>query len=131
VTLEGRVDRLANKRQAVALATTIRGVRAVVDRLSLPSSDLDVGQIAGQITEALRDNTVTDTWQIVVGVHEGVVTLRGHVDSYVAKVLAEQMVADIRGVREIVNDLAVERSEVRSSDEIQQEIENASRATSG
>ena len=123
VTLEGRVDRLANKRQAVALATTIRGVRAVVDRLSLPSSDLDVGQIAGQITGALRDNTVTDTWQIVVGVHEGVVTLRGHVDSYVAKVLAEQMVADIRGVREIVNDLAVERSEVRSSDEIQQEIE--------
>jgi osmotically-inducible protein OsmY len=123
VTLEGPVDSLADKRQAVALATTIRGVRAVVDRLSLRPADLDVGQIAGQITDALRDNPVTDTWQIVVGVDEGAVTLRGHVDSYIAKMLGEQIVADIRGVREIVNDLAIVRAAVRSSDEIQQEIE--------
>jgi osmotically-inducible protein OsmY len=123
VTLQGRVDRLADKRQAVALATTIRGVRAVVDRLLLPPSDLGGGHIAGRITEVLRDSTLADSWQIVVEVDEGVVTLRGQVDSYVAKMLAEQMVADVRGVREIVNDLAVEQSAVRSSDEIQQEIE--------
>jgi osmotically-inducible protein OsmY len=123
VRLEGVVDSLADKRQAVAVATTIRGVRAVVDQLSLRPSDPDVDQITGRITEELRDNPVTDTWQIVVGVDEGVVTLRGHVDSYVAKMLGEQMVADIGGVREIVNDLVVEQVAERSSDEIQLEIE--------
>ena len=123
VTLEGVVDTLADKRTAVAVATTIRGVRAVVDHLSLPPSDLDVGQIAGQITGALRNNPVTDAWQIVVGFDEGVVTLRGHVDSYVAKILGEKIVADIRGVQEIVNHLIVDQAAVRSNDEIQQEIE--------
>ncbi len=123
VTLRGVVDRLADKRQAVHAAMTIRGVRAVVDHLSLRPADLDVDQVAVQISGALRDSPVTDTWQIVVGVDQGAVTLEGQVDSYVARMLGEQMVADIPGVQEIVNHLVVDPTEVRSSDEIQQEIE--------
>jgi osmotically-inducible protein OsmY len=123
VTLRGVVDRLADKRQAMNAATTIRGVRAVVDHLSLQPGDLDVGQITAQISQALRDSPVAETWQIVVGVDEGTVTLEGQVDSYVARMLGEQMVADIRGVREIVNDLVIDPAAVRSNDEIQQEIE--------
>lgn len=123
VTLRGVVDRLADKRQAVHAAMTIRGVRAVVDHLSLRPADLDDGQVAAQISGALRDSPVTDTWQIVVGVDEGAVTLEGQVDSYVARMLGEQMVADIPGVREIVNHLLIDPTAVRSNDEIQQEIE--------
>jgi osmotically-inducible protein OsmY len=90
--------------------------------LALRPGELDVGRIAGHISGALRDNPVTDTWQIVVGLDEGAVTLRGHVDSYVAKMLGEHLVADIRGVEAIINDLVVDRAAVRSNDEIQQEI---------
>ncbi len=123
VTLLGVVDSLADKRQAVNAARTIRGVRAVVDHLSVRPADLDVDQIAARINQVLRDSPVTDTWQIVVAVDEAAVTLRGHVDSYVAKMLGEGMVAELRGVREIVNDLVVEQVTERSSDEIQLEIE--------
>jgi hyperosmotically inducible protein len=46
---------------------------------------------------------------VVIGVKEGVVTLRGRVDSERAKNKAEKLTKKIKGVRQVVNELRVEK----------------------
>jgi osmotically-inducible protein OsmY len=53
------------------------------------------------------DPEVNSVAAIGVSVNDGIVTLRGHVDSFIEKLAAENAVTRVRGVKAVVNELEV------------------------
>jgi len=53
------------------------------------------------------DPEVKSAAAIGVSVKDGIVTLRGHVDSFIEKLAAENAVTHVRGVKAVVNELEV------------------------
>jgi hypothetical protein len=67
------------------------------------------GALAGEIYEILTKDPELDATEIQVEVERGAVTLTGMVDSREAKLLAEELVESIPGVRQVHNGLTVKR----------------------
>ncbi|MEV4135597.1 BON domain-containing protein [Dactylosporangium sp. NPDC049742] len=63
--------------------------------------------IERDVIEELRWDSRLQPNEIAVGVHHGVVTLAGWVDSYQKKLAAERAVHRIRGVKAVANDIEV------------------------
>ena len=66
-------------------------------------------QLAQELQEILTKDPELDSTEIEVEVEGGAVTLRGVVDSSDARLLAEEMVESVTGVREVHNNLKVSR----------------------
>jgi osmotically-inducible protein OsmY len=65
--------------------------------------------LARELHEILTKDPELDATEIEVGVVGGAVTLTGTVDSSDAKLLAEELVESVSGVREVHNNLKVTR----------------------
>jgi hypothetical protein len=65
--------------------------------------------LRGELEEILTGDPELDASEIEVQVEGGAVTLRGTVDSGDAKLLAEELVESVTGVREVHNQLKVAR----------------------
>jgi osmotically-inducible protein OsmY len=127
VTLTGRVDNEAERRQALALARTTEGVKEVVDRLEIGAGEADTarGPAEKERIDPVSDLSRPDEWitmkiqskyfldsdvkghEINVDTVKGVVTLKGSVASAAQKSQAEQLAKDTEGVTRIVNQLTV------------------------
>jgi osmotically-inducible protein OsmY len=135
VTLSGEVRTEAEKRHAVALARNTDGVRDVRENLRVVGGEQPRGTTGAGTRE--RDDrgagdqarrggqAVDDTWlttkiqsqffleqqvrgrDVNVTTNNGVVTLRGQVDSDEARRLAETIARETEGVRRVVNELTV------------------------
>lgn len=68
-------------------------------------------QIKEDVSEALYRNTVVDASQIEVFVSQGIVTLKGIVDSREQKKAAESAAENLAGVDDIYNDLHLKSEE--------------------
>ena len=123
VELSGSVNDLLAKRYAEREAETIKGVRAVVNRIEVRDSGLRDRQITNHVLAALADDPATDTWEIRAEVDDGVVTLEGTVDSYAERDLAEAVTAGAAGVRGIRNKIEVDYNVARGDGEIQRDIQ--------
>jgi len=66
-------------------------------------------QLAQELQEILTKDPELDSSEIEVEVEGGAVTLRGVVDSSDARLLAEELVESVSGVREVHNNLKVSR----------------------
>ena len=66
-------------------------------------------QLAQELQEILTKDPELDSSEIEVEVEGGAVTLRGVVDSSDARLLAEELVESVTGVREVHNNLKVSR----------------------
>jgi osmotically-inducible protein OsmY len=107
VTLTGYINSYAGKLAAERAAKRVRGVRAVANdievRLKIERTDAD---IAADVVKALElHSTIPDSAQAAV--HSGHVTLTGTVDWMFQKHDAERAVRHIRGVRAVVNRIAI------------------------
>jgi osmotically-inducible protein OsmY len=106
VTLTGFIDTYAGKLAAERAAKRVHGVRAVANdvevRLRLERTDADIAQDAAR---ALELRMMPETVQAVV--HHGHVTLTGNVEWLYQKGTAERAVRYVRGVRNVVNHIAV------------------------
>jgi osmotically-inducible protein OsmY len=65
--------------------------------------------LRGELQEILTGDPELDASEIEVAVEGGAVTLRGTVDSSDARLLAEELVESVTGVREVHNQLKVAR----------------------
>jgi osmotically-inducible protein OsmY len=114
ITLTGYIDSYSGKLAAERAAKRVHGVRAVANdidvRLRLERTDADIAQDAVRALD-LR-STVPQSVQVAL--HEGYVTLTGKVDWVFQKQDAEKAVRHIRGVRGVLNHIAVApQAEVR------------------
>ncbi|MGD8393910.1 MAG: BON domain-containing protein [Candidatus Eiseniibacteriota bacterium] len=128
VTLTGVVENLLARDRARRLAETVRGVRAVIDRIEVEPEWVrgDVA-IRTDVEEALAVDPATRRYDVIVAVQGGEATLRGTVASGLEKRLAGRVASGVRGVRELSNRLRVQPSGQRDDAEIQTEISEALR----
>ncbi len=122
LTLHGDVSARLVKDRAVAIAQVIRGVRAVIDRITVtakPRPDYELEFVAAG---ALAADPVTSGEGIGAHVHAGVVHLVGNAHSNATRRIAESDMLALPGVVEVVDDLAVvpgDRSDARLHSEAQ------------
>jgi osmotically-inducible protein OsmY len=107
VTLTGYINTYAGKLAAERAAKRVRGVRGVANdlevRLKIERTDAD---ITADVVKALElHSTIPDGVQAAV--HSGHVTLTGTVDWMFQKHDAERAVRHVRGVRAVVNRIAI------------------------
>lgn len=123
VTLVGDVDTLLSHQRAIVLAESIRGVRSIVDRLSVVTPVRADRELERDVQLTLQVESAVEFVQLETNVEKGHVTLDGRVDSYAERDLAEQAVAGIRGVVRLNNRIEVAPKRVRPAREIEEDVE--------
>lgn len=128
VRLTGTVNNILARERAARIAETVKGVRAVVNDIEVQPSLTRVDRLIRQdVEEALFANPATESYEIGIGVDEGVVTLSGTLESWREKQLAETIAKGVRGVVAVRNNIQVIFPETRADNEIQAEIGQALR----
>ncbi|MEM7786018.1 MAG: BON domain-containing protein, partial [Planctomycetota bacterium] len=124
VTLGGEAKTVLVKRQAERMVGSLKGVRSIINQLTVFPSLLDNETIREQVQAALNDSIVKANNEIVVDIDgDGVVKLSGNAVSYSSKLFIDSIVADVRGVTDVVNQLAVKKpASRRDPEEIKAEI---------
>ena len=117
VTLSGSVDNLLAKDQAVRIAESIKGVRAVVNKISVCPLVRSDKEIAKDVKNLLASDPATSAYKIDVKVENGIVTLSGKVKFWNGKQLIAQVAKGIKGVKEIKNKIGFDYEEDDRSDE--------------
>ncbi|HEX2277098.1 MAG TPA: BON domain-containing protein [Candidatus Tectomicrobia bacterium] len=107
VTLSGWVDNLLAKERAGEIAESVKGVRAVVNRIAITTVRPD-GEILTDVRAAFQADPATDSYEISTIVKDGVVTLFGTVDSWPERWLSARVATGVRGVKAVTNELTVE-----------------------
>lgn len=107
VTLTGFIDSYAGKLAAERVVKRVRGVRAVANdivvRMNVDVTDTDIAAAAA-LTFKLRPGIPSN---VQAAVHDGHVTLTGHVEWLHQKEQAEASVRHIGGVRGVLNHIEV------------------------
>ena len=122
VTLLGSVDNLLAKERAVKIAESIRGVRGVVDRITVTPVSRPDEDIRKAILTVLLEDPATESYQVAVSVKDAVATLTGSVGSYAEKQLAARIAKVINGVKEVRNDLIINYLAKRTDAEITADV---------
>jgi osmotically-inducible protein OsmY len=120
--LSGQVGSLLAKERAGWAAQSVRGVHRVDNGLEVKPATRSDPKIRGDVLSALGQDPVTETWQIDVQVDDGVVTLRGTVDSYLEKQLADAVAKRVRGARGLRNRLTIDSPQDREDDAIGEDV---------
>lgn len=126
--LRGQVESLAARIAAEEAAEQVVGVRRVQNYLKVrPSERPTDAELTKSVQAALARNADTDSYQITVGVQNGMVTLSGVVDTIHEGHRAEKVVSNVNGVRDVRNYLIYDyytAQEVIEDQEIKEDIED-------
>ena len=122
VTLSGSVDNLLAKERAVMAAKSIRGVREVIDKITVTPVSRSDEDIRKDIQTALQQDPATESYQTTVSVQGAVATLTGSVGSYAEKQLATRIVKGIKGIKEVRNDVTINYQAKRTDPEIAADV---------
>ncbi|AHJ97530.1 BON domain-containing protein [Hymenobacter swuensis] len=118
VELSGSTDSLLSRQRAEDIALAVRGVRGVINELTVNTPDLPDTAVHSAVASALADDPATSDYNVRCYVQAGTVRLVGTVQSWAEKQLVLRVVEGVRGVHEINADRLVSRgAEVLNSDE--------------
>jgi osmotically-inducible protein OsmY len=123
-SISGQVGSLLAKERAVAVTESIRGVRSVVDRVTVAPAARSDQQIQRELEAKLQHDPVTRSYAIGVAVKDGVVTLSGATDSWQEQRLFDEVAKGVRGVKEIDDQIAVHYTVERPEAEILAEVKH-------
>ena len=126
VTLTGHVDRYAEKVAAERVASRIKGVRAIAEEIEvhyLGQATTDDEAISVKAANILSWDTMLPSGRIAVKVEHGWVSLTGEVDWQYQRVLAEQDMHRLNGVKGISNQIELAK-QVQPAD-VTLKVENA------
>ena len=110
VTLMGEVDTYAEKWAAEDAAKRVRGVRSVLEELSVKVFGLRQREDMA-IEQAARRALRSDVWvpdTVTLFVHQGEITLGGHVEWKYQGLAAESAVRNLAGVTTVYNEISVD-----------------------
>lgn len=125
LTLRGTTDNLLEKERAIAISKMVRGVRGVIDEMKVVTGVVEDEVIRKNIERVLQRDPATDSYEITVEVENGVVNLKGVVDSWQEKQLAAKVAKGVTGLKEVQNNIIFKFRENRTDAEIQSDIEEA------
>ncbi len=108
--LQGIVDVLADTKRAVEFAREFPGIKSVEDNLTISTDGaIDDDDIYMEVTQELGADPHVNEEKIHFTVSKGAVTLLGEADSAEERVAASRAVAKARGVRNINNQISIQR----------------------
>ena len=122
VTLSGSVNNLLAKERAVMAAKSIRGVREVIDKITVMPVSRSDEDIRKDIQTALQQDPATESYQTTVSVQGAVATLTGSVGTYAEKQLATRIANGVKGVKEVRNDVTINYMAKRTDSEIAADV---------
>lgn len=124
VTLSGTVDNLLAKQRAARIAETVRGVRSVINLIEVkPSTSRTADQLRKSVEDELFYDTAADSYEIDVSASDdGMVSLRGTVESWSERQLVELVAKGVSGVTGVMNAIVVNPPAERPDSEIRPEI---------
>jgi osmotically-inducible protein OsmY len=128
ITLNGTVANSTIKVAAERAAQRVHGVRAVANDIvvrALGTGERSDTDIALAIADGLEWSDVVPEGQLQVTVDDGIVTLRGTVSWRYEAVEAAELARKVKGVSDVVNEIAVDSPENLDDTDIQTEIERA------
>jgi len=125
VTLSGIVEHLLAQQRAINIAKAVKGVRAVINHITVSPSNRADELLENEAQNALATAAATESYEIGVKVHQGALTLSGEVDSWQEKELAGRLVKHIEGVQQVNNDIVVDYQTQRADAEIHADIQAA------
>ncbi|MBX6771287.1 MAG: BON domain-containing protein [Chloroflexi bacterium] len=109
VTLRGEIPTPEARTLTVAVVQRTRGVRAVIDQLTVtPAAARPDPEITADVVAALIRDAALDLARIDVQTFDGVVYLRGTVPSPSTRQLVDAIARSIDGVYDVVADLVLE-----------------------
>lgn len=114
IFLSGMVPTYSARRAATMACLKIEGVRYVQNEITVVSAPAMVPEdeeVRSAIHSHLEWNPEIDADYIRVFVDSGQVVLKGTVDSYWSRILAENLAVGVRGVTEVNNELALVTSD--------------------
>lgn len=123
VTLSGSIDNLLARERAIAIAQSIKGVRSVINEMKVKPVFRSDKKIKTAVRNALLLDPITESYEIDVTAEDGVVTLDGTVESWAERRFAANIAKGVSGISQVVNQIDVEYSGIRSDIEIDAEIE--------
>jgi osmotically-inducible protein OsmY len=129
ITLSGSVPNYRAKNAAMLDVWKISGVHSVQNNLKvkfpnkhpLPTDS----QIKSDIKTLLTSNKEIDSENIEISVSNGIVSLKGFVDAFWIKFKIKEIISNISGLTEIINEIAIVPKEEVDDKEIALEIERA------
>ena len=121
-TLSGSVGNLMAKERALAVTETIRGVRAVVDEVTVVSVARTDAELERDVKSALRDDPSTRSLTIGVAAKDGVVTLSGAADSWQQRRMFADIAAEVPGVKGVDNAVVAHYGAARPPEEIASDV---------
>ncbi len=107
VTLTGFVHTFAEKANAERAAKSVRGVISIANDIEVRPSTRTDPEIARDIQHVLKSHVIFPETKITATVHEGFVTLEGTVEWNYQKTSAVDATVSVRGVRGVINLIAV------------------------
>lgn len=111
ITLIGSVDSYAKKRVAEHATKTVKGVKAVIEKMEVNfaiNGKKSDSTLTKEVLDALKFNPLVPEDQIQVQVENGWVTLEGTVKWNAQKIAALTFIEHISGVRAVANTIIVE-----------------------
>lgn len=112
---------MLDKRKATEVCDGTKGVLSVVNNLKV-TTDRPNKAIQVDIDKMLSTDPATENWKINSTVNNGLVTLKGAVDSWQECELAQTIVSGVKGVKAINNNILISYSGNRSDSEIKAEV---------
>ncbi len=129
VTLMGTVVEESHKSLAKETVASLPGVKSVDNQLELkgerPVENSD-GWISIQVKYSLLYNRNVSSIKTQVFVNDGIVTLKGEADSQAQKDLAGECAKDIRGVKQVKNEMVIVKISSEPKETIGEKIDDAS-----
>lgn len=129
VTLEGTVAEESHRSLAQETVASLPGVKSVDNQLALqgerPAENSD-GWISMQVKYSLLYNRHVSGIKTQVFVTDGIVTLQGEAESQAQKDLASEYAKDIKGVKDIRNEMTIASIPSEPKQTIGEKIDDAS-----
>ena len=123
-SLSGQVDSLLAKERSVAVAETIKGVRSVVDQVTVTPVMRTDQELRSDVTKELRKDPATRPFTVGVDVKDGQVKLTGMTDSWQQKKLFADVTKEVPGIKGIDNAIVVHFTTDRPASEIAADVKH-------
>ena len=117
VELTGFTDSLLSRERAEDMAKAVRGVRGVINEISIHTPDLPDAELQRRVELALLQDPATCGYPVHCHAHDGEIMVEGTVQSWAEEQLVLQVLSSVPGVRELNNRLRVGQTGPKNTDQ--------------
>ena len=117
VELKGYTDSLLSRERAADVAKAVRGVRGVINDVSIRTADVPDSEMKRRVETALLQDPAVSDYNVRCHAHSGDLTVEGTLQSWGEVQLVLKVLGAVPGVRHLHNHLRVRGGELLNSDE--------------